>query len=238
MFSGKAEVTARRNERLAQRNPERIRKQIDDLKDVTTNGGKLDRHQEQVLEGLEKELKAIAKARDALGDKAPSFGLGPRRDGGGAVLGKRRRDAEDAASSDSDVSADVKIIPMPRDTPPPIPKEVLDAWYAKRRARRGNPNEEPLGGEKARPRPTVEAAKTVYEARPVIRDLRKEAVSAFVPTAVRAKIDKGKGKAGLLEPEEADQLEQEGYLKRPAVPESQATAGRNVTIEEVYDEEG
>jgi len=171
------------------------------------------------------------------------------------VLGKRRRDANDASSSDSDVPDDVKSIPMPRDTPPPIPKEILDKWYAKRRAARQNPNMEPLGSQRIKPvvgdkpeaerQPVVEA-KTVYEAKPIVRDLRKEAVSAFVPAAVRAKIEKGKGNSGLLEPEEADELEREGYLKNPGRdrasqremnPEADAVP-RNVTMEDVEDDEG
>lgn len=144
---------------------------------------------------------------------------------------------------------------MPRDTPPPIPKEVMDKWWAKRRAKRNaNANSEPLGrdrgiggedGDRQRsapaPAPVVEA-KTTYEAKPMVRDLRKEAV-AFVPTVVRSKLDKSQGKGGLMEPEEADRLEQEGYLK-PATT-AQSTEGeldstprpRHVIMEEVEDDE-
>ncbi|KUI57615.1 Protein saf1 [Cytospora mali] len=223
---GKADVAAKRNERLAKRNPIHIQKQIDDLKAITTGGGKLSHHEEQVLEGLEKELKAVQKARETLGDAAPQFRSGgPRRDGDNdrGALGKRRRGFDDVeSSSDSDVPEDVRAIPMPRDTPPPIPKEVMDKWWAKRRAKRNtNANMEPLGGDKdtggrgerqrSTPVPVAET-KTVYEAKPMVRDLRKEAV-AFVPTVVRQKLDKTQGKGGLMEPEEADKLEKEGYLK-------------------------
>jgi hypothetical protein len=196
------------------------------------------------LEALEKDLKAVKKAREALGDKAPQFHHGTARQGqrGDGVLGKRRRDAEDASSSDSDVPDDVKRIPMPRDTPPPIPKEILDEWYAKRRAKRAaerGPEAEQRQESEKHPAPVVEA-KTVYEAKPVIRDLRKEAVSAFMPAAVRAKIEKGKGQGGLLEPEEADQLEKEGYLRapKPAQLQPEQNAGpHRVTMEEVEDED-
>jgi hypothetical protein len=168
------------------------------------------------------------------------------------VLGKRRRDADDASDSDSDVPDDVRKIPMPRDTPPPIAKEILDEWYAKRRAKR-NANQEPQTerrqqqqqqqSEKAEA-PAVES-RTVYEAKPIVRDLRKEAVSAFMPTTVRMKIEKGKGQGGLLEPEEADQLEKEGYLRASETTRSQPEqmqvdqdAGpRKVTLEEVEDDE-
>lgn len=230
------------------------------MKAITAGGGKLSRHEEQVLEGLEKELKAVQKAREALGDAAPQFRRGgPPRDGNNdrGVLGKRRRDFNNNgdSSSDSDVPDDVKNIPMPRDTPPPIPKEVLDKWWAKRRAKRAaNANDMPLGRDRGiggegrgesqpAPAPVVEA-KTVYEAKPMVRDLRKEAV-AFVPTVVRTKLDKGQGKGGLIEPEEADRLEQEGYLKTATAAGAQSTdseldsrpAVRHVTLEEVEDDE-
>ncbi|KAK3694007.1 WW domain binding protein 11-domain-containing protein [Podospora appendiculata] len=274
---GKAEQQQRRNEKLAQRNPDRIQKQIDDLKALKESGGKLTSIEEQSLEALEKDLKAVKKAREALGDKAPVFTQhrGPPRQGGDGVLGKRRRFDEDAPSDDSDVPEDVKRIPMPRDTPPPVPKEVLDEWYAKRRAKRSaanasqhearaggtnadsgpvgtSANKLPLGArERMTDRttaaagaaaPVVAEAKTVYEAKPVIRDLKKEAVSAFMPAVVRMKLEKGKGQGGLLEPEEADRLEKEGYLRaagtaRPASETGRTAGPRAVAVEEVDDED-
>ncbi|KAH7158023.1 WW domain binding protein 11-domain-containing protein [Dactylonectria estremocensis] len=238
---GKAEVQGRRNEQLARKNPERIQKQIDDLKKITTSGGKLTRHEEQTLEGLEKEVRAVTKAREALGDKAPSFSRSWHRDDDSrsGVLGKRRRGSNDASTSDEDVPDDVKTIPMPRDTPPPIPKEVLDKWYSERRARRNAEmaaRQQEEGSAPKKDAPVVEA-RTVYEAKPVVRDLRKEAVAAFVPTAVKMKMDKGRGQGGLMEPEEADRLEKEGYMKSGATG-GQAPPPRNMTMEEVDDEEG
>ncbi|KAL7947930.1 WW domain binding protein 11 domain-containing protein [Trichoderma barbatum] len=268
---GKAEAQGRRNEKLARKNPDRIQKQIDDLKAVTTGGGKLTRHEEQVLEGLEKELQLVRKARDTLGDKAPSFGRGGwRRDDDGSrsgALGKRRRGDDDGSSSDEDVADDVRSIPMPRDTPPPIPKAEMDKWYAKRRAKRnaenaarrrdnaggdeaedGHDNDRGKGKERGqRSAPPVVESRTVYEAKPVVRDLRKEAVAAFVPTSVQMKMSKGKGQGGLMEPEEADRLEKEGYLKaasgggRDAEDEDEVDAeagpSRHVVMEEVEDED-
>lgn len=278
IFPGKAEAQSRRNEKLARRNPDRLQKQLDELRAIETSGGKLTSHEKSVLEGLEKDIKAVKKAREALGDTAPKFSSGPRgdREGrggfggrGGGVLGKRRRN--DDESSEEDVPEDVKSIPMPRDTPPPISKEILDKWYQKRRERMGhnnnngpgsgrgtNANITPLGDNARVPDrertsnvnlPTVEA-KTVYEAKPVVRDLRKEAVS-FVPAAVRAKLDKSRGVGGLVEPEEADRLEKEGYMKggRSIDRDGDATTGqdievgseqpsRGVMIEEVEDEDG
>ncbi|KAK0729806.1 WW domain binding protein 11-domain-containing protein [Lasiosphaeris hirsuta] len=247
---GKSEQQARRNEKLAKQNPNRIQKQIDDLKALKESGGKLTNHEEQALEALEKDLKAVKKAREALGDKAPTFSHhdGPRsrdNNGGGGVLGKRRRDDDASGSDDSDAPEDVKSIPMPRDTPPPIPKEVLDEWYAKRRARRAahasaNENTNPSAARQRSEAPVVEA-KIVYEAQPVVRDLKKEAVSAFMPTAVRMKIEKVKGQSGLLEPEEADQLEREGYLKTGGGEEmevdQQEAPPRRVMVEDAEDDE-
>ncbi|OIW31157.1 hypothetical protein CONLIGDRAFT_302549 [Coniochaeta ligniaria NRRL 30616] len=265
----KKDLQARRNEKLAQRNPNRLKEQIAALKAIVESGGKLTQLEEQSLESLERDLKAVEKARKALGDKAPTFGRGGQGGQGGGVLGKRRRDGEEEVESDeSDVPEDVRRIPMPRDTPPPIPKAVLDEWWAKRRAKRnkeqqeeggrergsggggGGANALPLGKdrgigggreESSTPAPAVEP-KVVYESKPIVRDLRKEAVSAFVPTAVRMKMQKTQGVGGLMEPEEADRLEKEGYLKTKA-GETQATGTsderqqRTVTMEEVDDDE-
>ena len=276
---GKAEAQSRRNEKLAHKNPDRLQKQVDDLKAIESSGGKLNNHEKSVLEGLERDLKAVRKAREALGEAAPRLGSVLRDGGrgghggdkggrGGGVLGKRRREEEEEESSDSDVPEDVKRIPMPRDTPPPIAKELLDKWYQARRERLGlnrerdsagrgtNANSTPLGNHDRRigaaapaPQMPPEEVRTVYEAKPVIRDLRKEAVN-FVPAAVRVKMEKGKGVGGLVEPEEADRLEKEGYM-----PTSRSASGidetfkgqqdpstrlglRTVEMEEVEDEDG
>jgi hypothetical protein len=47
----------------------------------------------------------------------------------------------------------------------------------------------------------------------VIRDLRQEAVSKFVPAAVRMQQDAIKGRGKLVEPEEMDRLEKAGYVQ-------------------------
>jgi hypothetical protein len=220
------------------------------LKAIVSGGCKLSRHEEQLLEGLEKEVKVIRKARETLGDTAPSFNRGGgRRDGDSAVLGKRRRNSA-TSSTDEDVPEEVRKIPMPRDTPPPIPKEVMDQWYARRRARR-NPNADAMRDDLAQKAqaartetPRTEApveVQTVYEAKPVMRDLRQEAVSAFVPAAVQRKLIKGRGQGGLMEPEEADRLEKEGYLKSTAGGAEPAGSVQQkpltATVEDVEDED-
>ena len=53
-------------------------------------------------------------------------------------------------------------------------------------------------------KPPAPVAQTVYESKAAVRDLRKEAVSRFVPTVVKKKLEAGKGEVGgkLLEEEE------------------------------------
>ncbi|OOF93475.1 hypothetical protein ASPCADRAFT_150971 [Aspergillus carbonarius ITEM 5010] len=260
---GKAEAQARRNEKLARRNPERIQRQINDLKSLEESGQKLRPREKELLEAFERELRAVQKAREALGDKAPKFGSFESRQGGGqrgrgdaAVLGKRRRDGggrfgQDSESSD-ETDEEVRRIPMPRDTPPPIPRQP----------RKGPDSHQAAGARGPHPlptRPPVVESKTVYEAKPEIRNLRQEAISKFVPAAVRAKQESIRGQGKLLEPEELDRLEKAGYNAGPTEvegKESPSTAAdeeaqrlleeeerrfnqelRSVQIEEVEDEE-
>ncbi len=219
---GKAEVQARRNEKLARRNPERLQRQVDDLK-ALEESGQIKPREKQILQELERDVNAIRKARESLGDKAPQFKSNrgghhenDHRDSG--VLGKRRWDGErkpysqQDASSGSETDESVRRIPMPRDTPPPITQQN------RRNKHSTNANSEPLGtneriphGLPGKPAFTPEA-KTTYESAPQVRDLKREAVSRFVPSVVRAKQDTVKGKGGLVEPEELDRLEKEGYV--------------------------
>ncbi|KAL9080329.1 MAG: hypothetical protein Q9157_000857 [Trypethelium eluteriae] len=219
----RAQLQTQRTEKLARRNPDRLQRQIDELQDVEKSGGNLRPKDRQTLEQLERDVKAVRKAREVLGEKAPAFqrrreGDSERngRQGGreGGVLGKRRRDGrpgggQDDASEDVEMDEDVRRIPMPRDTPPPIPRPRRE------RNRGENANETPLGKQRG-PHPIPEkpqvAAQTTYSAAPQIRDLQKEAINKFMPAAVRRKVTQKKGDGGrLLEPEEVDRLEKEGY---------------------------
>ena len=229
---GKAEQQARRNERLARRNPERLQSQVDDLKALEASG-QIKPREKTILEELERDLKAVRKAREALGDKVPQYATRPpRREGDNNILGKRRHDGERKPytnrreSSGSDTDDSITRIPMPEDTPPPIPREF-------RRNNRNTAVDEPSGNPRHNhpAQPTV-PAKTTYESAPQLRDLKKEAVSRFVPNVVRKKQDAVKGTAGqLLEPEEMDRLEAEGYVKgssgadKPKPAEVHAKAG-------------
>ncbi|KAL6710788.1 hypothetical protein ACN47E_007845 [Coniothyrium glycines] len=198
-----------RNEKLARRNPNRIQRDIDGLKELDQSGS-LRPHERQRLQELEKDLAAVNKARAALGDKAPVFkperrfeersdrgdrGGGRGGSRGGGVLGKRTRDGQRKDEDSSDTDADVERIPMPRDTPPPIPRH-----FQQRHA-----NAE--AGAPAEPqKPTI-----VYEAAPQVRDLKKEATK-FMPASVAQKLKLAKGEGRLLEPEEFDKLQDEGYM--------------------------
>jgi plasmid maintenance system killer protein len=208
----KANVATQRAEKFARRNPNRLQRQIDDLKSAEA-AGTLRPKDKQTLEQLEKDLKTVYKARELLGDKAPQFSQWKddrRGSEDGAVLGKRRRDEREGRrrrDSSSETDEDAKDVPMPKDVEnmPPLP----------RRRPATNANETPLGPGRAGAfeLPTKPAApvQIVYEAAPVIRDLRKEVVSRFIPSSVAQNIKRAKGEAGLLEPEEAERLEKLGY---------------------------
>ncbi|KAF7846192.1 hypothetical protein BT93_L4915 [Corymbia citriodora subsp. variegata] len=204
----KLEQRSRQNEKLARRNPERLQRQIDELKQLESSGGQLRPKDKQTLEALEKDLKGVRRAREALGDKAPEFGR--RRDDGegGGHLGKRRRDERAAygrphREPESETDEEVRGIPMPRDTPPPIPRRGRDD--------RGVEVQTEQRTAHALPAKPVVAAQTTYSSAPVLRDLVQES-KRFVPAAVAQNIARQKGEGGrLLEPEELDKLESAGY---------------------------
>ncbi|KAH9437023.1 hypothetical protein MCOR02_000684 [Pyricularia oryzae] len=70
---GKAEVQARRNDRLAKRNPEGIKRQIDDLKAVAEGGGKLSSHEESVLEGWRRSSRPCSRHASCSGTRRRSL---------------------------------------------------------------------------------------------------------------------------------------------------------------------
>lgn len=204
----KANLQAQRNEKLARRNPNRIQRDIDNLKEADQNGS-IRPHERQRLSELEKDLAAVNKAREALGDKAPFFkperrhedggdrGVrGGHRGGRGGVLGKRTREGQRKEDDSSDTDDDVRGIPMPRDTPPPIPR----------------PNNRNTSAQDGAAEPEPKKAQIVYEAAPETRNFLKEATK-FMPTAVANKMKLAKGEGRLLEPEEFDKLKEEGYME-------------------------
>jgi hypothetical protein len=203
----KKNLQSQRNEKLARRNPDRLQKQIDELKELEA-AGRLRPKDKESLTALEKDLRGVKRVREALGDAAPKFAERRNYDAGsgGDVrqeqrerrqgLGKRRRDDEDVAheiDSGSETDPEVRSIPMPRDTPPPIPGQPRKAHALP-----------------AKPVPAA-PAQTVYSSAPQLRDLKKEA-TRFMPAAVAAQKARIKGQGKLLEPEEADRLEKAGYM--------------------------
>lgn len=233
----KADVQARRNERLAHRNPDRLQRQIDDLKALETSGD-IKSRERQILADLEREVKAIRKAREALGDKAPQFPQRGRREDGQQltksnhnILGKRthggqrrpdHRPLSHAGEEESDTDDSVRNIPMPRDTPPPIPRPSSHR-HTSRPSDNANVTTQPAGT-LALPaaKPQVQA-QTTYSSAPQLRDLKREAISRFVPDVVRRKQQAIHGAGGLLEPEELDRLEAQGYGRTTTTTTSTTT---------------
>ena len=163
-----------------------------------------------------------------------------RRDGGDRRgwkefegRGKRMGLSEDDGS-DSGFSTDesVRRIPMPRDTPPPVPAAQRRSKHHHHCNGRGRAvTEEARGGDTDGRTPaiakgltrdgeaaSVPQAKTVYEAAPAVRDLRKEATSKFIPSAVKGKLDLAQGKGRLLEEDEVVLLSKSGYVKNSRNP--------------------
>lgn len=202
-----------RNEKLARRNPERLQRQIHDLKELETRGT-LRPKDKETLSQLERDLKGVRRARETLGDSAPKFSSNENRDRGGVdvrqeqrerrqLLGKRAR-GEDRGDGESDTDPEVRSIPMPRDTPPPIPRQPLRDPQIGSDGRR-MPHALPARPEAPAP------PQTIYSSAPQLRDLKKEAVR-FMPSVVAQQKNRVKGQGRLLEPEEAERLEKAGYM--------------------------
>lgn len=277
---GKAQVAAQRTERLAHRNPHRLETQISDLHALKeSSGGKLSARDQKQLEELERDVARVKKARENLGEQAPQFGQRAGREGGKGGytrgtgrdngrggranyrgLGKRSRDdgeEEDRESEETD--EDVRRIPWPKDTPPPIPRPDRRQQQQQRRLEGTSANREPLGVERypgrnttadgneaahvpdtslpSKPATAAPAVVKTYESKAQVRDLRKEATARFVPTVVKRKIDATKGVGGrLLEEEEVGKLEEEGYGLLKGNKEG-ATNEAAVVEQEAMDEE-
>ncbi|KAK5132216.1 hypothetical protein LTR08_009276 [Meristemomyces frigidus] len=225
-----------RNEKLVKRNPERLQRQIDELKELEGRGGLKPRDKE-TLAGLERDLRGVRKAREVAGDAAPVFGGGARSERSerrtddrgqkddvkaeqrerrqqqqqqrSQHLGKRRFGEEDAAQTSDSTAIDpeVRNIPMPRDTPPPFPRQPRERFTDPQVGADGQRVPHALP---SKPAP-AKVAQTVYSSAPQLRDLKKEAVR-FMPSVVAQQRNRIKGTGGkLLEPEELDRLEESGY---------------------------
>jgi len=205
------------------------------LKALEASEGQLSKRDQATVADLERDIAQIRKAKAVLGDKAPqhtrpSDGRPPRRDG---VLGKRDRSGGHVKdeSNSSDTDEGVRDIPMPRDTPPPPPRKHFD--------RRHRPHEEPNDGQQGPAtlpeKPASSSHQTVYESKPVVRDLRREAIG-FVPSVVKRKLDTIKGvvPGKLVEEEELKQLEEQGYGHRAAkaVTKEESEDVHDLTLED------
>ena len=196
--------TKQRQEKLARRNPARIEGQIAQLKGLQESG-EIRPHERKTLSELEDELVKVRKAREVLGvrEEQDHRGGGSRRpEGRRSELGSRTTTTTTATTTrpgpgpsgagrgsekksgggggggvDSDsgesTASSVRDIPMPSGTPPPPPPPRKIYQQQQQRAPHSLP-----------PRPPSPVAITTYEAKPVVRDLKKEA-AVFVPAAVQ-----------------------------------------------------
>jgi hypothetical protein len=154
-------------------------------------------------------------------------------------------------SDSSDTEDDVRDIPMPRDTPPPLPSqrvsrdiiEMRGACVIQPRHGQGDMNTGLISTPQLPAAQTVTESKTVYESKPIVRNLLKEAAT-FLPNVVRKKValSKGEVKGKYIEPEELDALEKEGYfvgstgqLGLHEATIATSTNGQQVQIEEAED---
>jgi WW domain binding protein 11 len=220
---GRAEVLSQRNERLAKQNPERLQRQIDELKSEQETGNL--RPQDRArLDDLQKQLRAVNKAREALGDKAPQFRpLRRDDDGERGSLGKRKRDDGQRNRRDgqrngrhgpgdesSETDDDVRDIPWPKDVenmPPPPRRNNHKNLSKTQPEQRTGPHPLPPRPD-APPAPAAKPAtagshKTSYSGAAQIRDFHAESIAAFKPQKVKKPLVSQK----LLEPEEADRVE-------------------------------
>lgn len=228
---GKAEAVARRDERLARRNPEQIRRQMEKLKP----------HETERLEELKKELQLVEKARKTMGKETDGEALGKRRREDGdhdrdhqRQPTRRRvqnRHDEISSGSASDTDESVRNIPMPRDTPPPVPREYWQARRNKqeqRNAARGGRDgakdttketgEDPEAEAEAESEPKPEPekrlpAQTVFESRPQIRDIQREVVQAFTPAAVARQQKRQKQQVAGTDREDSVKKEQQAHVE-------------------------
>lgn len=198
----KATLAAARQDRLSKRDPSRLEKR---LASARSSGNTRE------IETLERDLAAVRRARTAKGveERAP-----PRREQ--EDRHRRRRDDEGEETDE-----DVRSIPMPRDTPPPMPR--LQRNEEKREKKE---------------------AQMTYSAAPVLRDLKKESTATkFAPAVVRRNIALAKGEDGVVDEGEFDRLERAGYTKTQQTQsqvqdqEQEQTGPRRVEIEEVQDED-
>ena len=247
LAKSKKQVQSQRNEKLARRNPERLQKQIDELKELEGRGV-LRPKDKETLSQLERDLKGVRRARDALGDAAPRFASHDRPPPRGARdeqlerrqeqqqhPGKRRRDQDEVHSDSEDTDPEVRDIPMPRDTPPPIPNNRKRERFTDPQV--GADGQRVPHALPAKPVP-VAPAQTTYSSAPQIRDLKKEAVR-FMPTTVAANKARLKGTSGrLLEPEEADRLEKAGYAAAQKAAEEAGLEARIAQVSHEVQAEG
>ncbi|KAF3919143.1 hypothetical protein ABW21_db0208214 [Orbilia brochopaga] len=187
-----------RQEKLARRNPDRIQRQIDELKGKEDKGLALSTHEKKALEDLERDLKGVRKAREALGVplEPENRGRGASDRGGFQSRGRgrgggyerrttnRRRDGDDGdEDSDASTASSVASIPLPAGPPPLLQLQIGKKDGGPLAAHlTGLPAKPGEGGAPAGQQPAAQPVVT-YSSAPLLRDLKKEA-TIFTPAAV------------------------------------------------------
>lgn len=206
------QVTERRTERLAGRNPKRIEQAIEDLKS-RLQGGRLTAGENERLARLEKELADVERAKRKRPDVKPQAGQRGQDDGWPRGEKRRRSDGEESDGGSTD--PEVRRIPMPRDSPPLLPSVVKERMKEERRLeweeedqnrKHRGPCELPM-----KPHSDLQSVvvKNSYSAEPILRNLKEEAIKAFVPNVLRSvraqlvSVDVQQGDE-FLEPEERE----------------------------------
>ncbi|KAI9893213.1 MAG: hypothetical protein M1814_000340 [Vezdaea aestivalis] len=202
---GKAQLAQTRQSKLAARNPVRLERDIESLREREQASGCLSKQDAVRLADLEKTLGAVKKARDKTGYQHEDRRGNERGDNSGVVLGKRGRGDQDGTRRErSRTPEELRIIPWPRDESPEVEEEF--------QYKSSRPLEE-SGRAQKHDLPEKPQGQTVYSSEPVVRDLRKEAVR-FVPGVVRGKVKAAKGEGALLDEAQMDELERSGYRRK------------------------
>ncbi|KAJ6261610.1 hypothetical protein Dda_4280 [Drechslerella dactyloides] len=194
-----------RQEKLARRNPDRIQRQIDELRGKDDKGLALSAHEKKTLEDLERDLKGVKRAREALGlpleqekrghdaDRGGFRGRGRGRGGGGGGGHERRlaygrRDGtgdDDGDDSDASTASSVATISLPAGPPPLLQLQIGRKETGQLAAHlTGLPAKPSESSASASQQPgAAQPVVTTYSSAPVMRDLKKEA-AVFTPAAV------------------------------------------------------
>ncbi|KAK9235085.1 WW domain binding protein 11-domain-containing protein [Lipomyces kononenkoae] len=224
----KAERSQRITEKLSKRNPDRISRQIETLKEIEQEG-RLQGSDRKLLADLEQQLVLVNKAREKVQQAGANKGENLAKDGDTRSSGLRERHQNKSGVYVLKGLERKSIYWDPVFNPTGLPPEgfpyqewsdgekendfVLDE-EVEYRPELGEADATgiplPKGPALRFQQPTPEAApsKTTYEAAPIVRDLKKESAS-FIPTSVqRMRQHKRSASAEPQEPDNGKKMRQ------------------------------